>query len=108
MDVAAMHRLPANVGKVLGIIIRFYNRPVRDHWLEEGRTFQRESKARSGVCLLENMTRQSKALHWTTQEWARGKRYQFTWHCNGKTFVRRKNGDPAMVRAYDNDLLAIE
>lgn len=101
-DIASMHRLSSKPEKIPGIIVRFAQQQTRDHWFDQRRNLKRPQDSEY---LLENMTRQDKALLWTTKEWAREHNYQFAWHRNGKIFVRRKAGDRATPVRSENDLL---
>lgn len=62
MGVAAVHRLPARPNKPPGIIICSTRQSVKEHWLSKKRNLKHLETA---VHILENMTKQSKAL-WNT------------------------------------------
>lgn len=101
-EIVSMHRLPSKPDKVPGIIVRFAQQQTRDHWLDQRRNLKRPEDREY---LLENMTRQDKALLWSTKEWARENNYQFVWHRNGNIFIRRKAGDRATPVRGEHDLL---
>lgn len=93
-DVVAVHRLATKPDKIPGIIVRFTNQATRDVWLER-RT--RLKRGRDDAYLLENMTRQDRSLLWNTREWAREKKFQYTWYRNGRIFTRKADGEQAHV-----------
>lgn len=104
-DIVALHRLPSRPDKTPGIIIRFSNAAVREQWLNNRRKLKR---GKNEEYILENMTRQTKALLWTAKDWAKENNYQYAWHRNGKVFVRREQGTNAVMLSTKDDLLKLE
>lgn len=100
-DVEAIHRLPSKVGKIPGIIVRFARLSLRDKWLEARKALK---NAKSPVSITENMTKHNRDLLRFTREWAMANCYRFSWHANGKVFVRRSEGCPAIAIRCQNDL----
>lgn len=103
-DIEAIHRLPYKVGKIPGIIVRFARLSLRDKWLEARKALK---TAKSPVSITENMTKHNRDLLRLTREWAMANRYSFSWHANGKVFVRRSEGDPAIVIRRQDDLFQL-
>lgn len=103
-DIEAIHRLPSKVGKIPGIIVRFARLSLRDKWLEARKALK---NAKSPVSITENMTKHNRDLLRLTREWATTNRYRFSWHANGKVFVRRSEGDPALVIRCQDDLFQL-
>ncbi|CAN7948769.1 unnamed protein product [Ixodes pacificus] len=104
-DIVALHRLPSRPDKTPGIIIRFSNAAVREQWLNNRRKLKR---GKNEEYILENMTRQTKALLWTAKDWAKENNYQYAWHRNGKVFVRKEQGTNAVMLSTKDDLLKLE
>lgn len=104
-DVVALHRLPSKPDKVPGIIIRFAQQEKRDEWLWNKRKLPRGQRS---IYILENLTKQNKALLPITKEWAKQRSYQFVWHKNGKILVRRKEGERAAVVRCEDDLRKLQ
>lgn len=100
-EIVAMHRLPARTDKIPGIIVHFAKQSTRDQWLKKRKNLDRTGK--DGY-ILENLTRQNRALLWTAKEWAKQHDYRYSWHRNGKIFVRRKEGDAAILIKCEMDL----
>lgn len=100
-DVVALHRMPSKSDKVPGIIIRFAQQEKRDEWLRNKKKLARGQRS---IYILENLTKQNKALLWITKEWAKQRSYQFVWHQNGKILVRRGVGERAAVVRCEDDL----
>lgn len=100
-EIVALHRLPARPDKIPGIIVRFSQQSTRDMWFEKRKRLDR--KGRDGYNL-ENMIRQNRALLWATKEWAKDNDYRYSWHKNGKIFLRRKKGDAVVVIKCEADL----
>lgn len=100
-EIVSMHRLPTKPDKIPGIILHFAQQPTRDRWLDKRRNLKRP---KDNEYILENMTRQDKALLWSTKQWAREHNFQYVWHRNGNIFVRRKTGDPAKTVKSEHDL----
>ncbi|KAH7985766.1 hypothetical protein HPB51_005948 [Rhipicephalus microplus] len=92
-DIAAIHRLPAKPNKTPGIIVRFAQQSIRDKWL--GR--RKALRDASNVSITENMTQQNRELLRNAKDWAQNNGYRFSWHCNGKILVRKREGDSAVV-----------
>lgn len=103
-DIEAIHRLPSKVGKIPGIIVRFARLSLRDKWLEARKALK---KAKSPVLITENMTKHNRDLLRFTREWAMENRYRFSWHANGKVFVRRSEGEHAIVIRCQDDLFQL-
>lgn len=93
-DVVAVHRLPARPEKIPGIIVRFAKQATREQWFDKRKTLNRTDE--DGY-ILENMTKQNRALLWSAREWARQSNYRYCWHRNGKIFLRRKDGDGVIL-----------
>lgn len=100
-DVAAVHRLPARPDKPPGIIIRFTRQSVRDNWFGKKRNLK---PAETTAHIQENMTRQSKALLWSAKQWAREHNFKYVWHRNGAIFVRKTDGERALLVKSENEL----
>ncbi|KAM7301285.1 hypothetical protein ISCGN_016804 [Ixodes scapularis] len=100
-EIDALHRLPARTDKIPGIIVHFAKQSTRDQWLEKRKNLDRTGK--DGY-IVENLTRQNRALLWTAKEWAKQHDYRYSWHRNGKIFVRRKEGDAAILTKCEMDL----
>lgn len=93
-EVVALHRLPARPDKVPGIIVRFARQDTREQWFNQRKKLNRTGE---DAYILENLTTQNRALLWKTREWAKQNDYRYTWHRNGKIFVRRADGDKAIL-----------
>lgn len=100
-EIVAMHRLPARTDKIPDIIVHFAKQSTRDQWLKKRKNLDRTGK--DGY-ILENLTMQNRALLWTAKEWAKQHDYRYSWHRNGKIFVRRKEGDAAILIKCEMDL----
>lgn len=109
-DISALHRLPARPDKLPGIIVRFAQQSIRDKWWESRRVLRRGNgdSRRDMLFIQENLTKQNRALLWTTKEWARNKDYRFVWHSGGKILVRKKEGERAIVVKCEADLRRLE
>lgn len=91
-DVVAIHRLPSRPEQTPGVIVRFSAQNTRDRWLD------RKSRLRgTDRYISENMTRQTRTLLATVRDWTKQKGYAYTWHKNGKVFIRKKDGDRAIL-----------
>lgn len=102
-DVVAIHRLPSKPDKIPAVIVRFSSQTTRDNWLGK------KNKLRgTDTYIAENMTKQTRALLTTTRDWARQKGYRYTWHKNGKVFLRKTDGDRALLIRTRDDLTAID
>lgn len=100
MEVAAIHRLPAKPGKIPGIIVRYVRQAVRDQWLEKRHKLKEEG---CRVIVLENLTSCNRQLLKAAKEWAKENGFQYAWHRNGRVFVRKTNGERAIVVRNTND-----
>lgn len=103
-DVAALHRLQAKSDKIPGVIVRFARQSTRDKWFNNKGNLDR---SQSTVYILENMTRQSKALFWASKEWARENHFKYVWYKNGKVYVRKVEGERVFVIKSEADLTSI-
>lgn len=103
-DVIAVHRVRGKPDKVPGIVVRFARQSVRDKWLDCRRKLRRSETA---VHIMENLTKQNKTLLWLVKEWAKSSQYQYTWHRDGKIFVRKRDGERAIVVRCEDDLTAL-
>lgn len=93
-DIGAIHRLPSKPNRIPGIIVRFAQQSTRDKWLGKRKVLR---DASSGVSITENMTQQNRELLRCAKDWAQNNGYRFSWHCNGKILVRKREGDNAVV-----------
>lgn len=100
-DIAALHRLPARPDKVPCIIVRFARQATRDQWLDKRRKLNRTDE---DCYILENMTRQDRALLSAAKEWAKENGYRYSWHRNGKIFLRRRDGERVILVKCEMDL----
>lgn len=100
-DVVTVHRLPSKPDKTPGIIVRFANQGTRDKWLEGRRKLTR---GQNSVYLQENLTTSDKALLWMTKEWAKANGYRYVWFRSGKVFIRKGEGEQALVIRSKSDL----
>lgn len=50
------------------------------------------------------MTKKNKALLAVTKEWARNHDFKYAWHRNGKMFLRKKDGEKALMVRKEDDL----
>lgn len=100
-DVVSIHRLPTSRDRVPAIIVRFANQSIKDVFLEK----KNELKKMKDQCyILENMTKKNKALLAVTKEWARNHDFKYAWHRNGKMFLRKKDGEKALMVRKEDDL----
>ncbi|KAH6925268.1 hypothetical protein HPB50_003171 [Hyalomma asiaticum] len=93
-DIGAIHRLPSKPNRTPEIIVRFAQQSIRDKWLGKRKAL---GDASSGVSITENMTQQNRELLHCAKDWAQNNGYRFSWHCNGKILVRKREGDSAVV-----------
>lgn len=100
-DIVTVHRLPPKSNKIPGIIVRFTNQETRDRWIDNRRKLTRGPDS---VYIQENLTLSDRSLLWMTKEWARANRHQYVWYRNGKIFIRKSDGEPALVIASVADL----
>lgn len=104
-DVEAAHRMPAKTerknDKPDVVIIRFSSRLTKERWLEKKSELR---KAKANIFFNENLTAYNKALFWKMKSKATEKEYQFTWHKNGKLFVRRTPRDRVIRIVSEQDL----
>lgn len=100
-DIGAVHRLPSKQNKTPGIIIRSAQQSVRDLWLEARKELRNSS---SNALITESMTNQNRELLRHARDWAKNNDYKFSWHCNGKILIRRKEGDSAIHICCATDL----
>lgn len=103
-DIDAVHRLPSRPDRAPVVLLRFSSRLTRDSWFEKRRQLR---PVGLDVYFHENLTARNKRLLWLVRQKAQEKGYQFSWHKNGKTFVRRAAGDPAIKIECETDLSKI-
>lgn len=99
-NVEVVHRLG---GKQEHIIVRFFDRNVRDQWVKKQSTLRRE-----GIYINENLTRLTKGLLWATRKAAKEKSYKFVWVRNGRILVRQMEGAAVMHIENENDINKIK
>lgn len=104
-DVEAAHRIPSKNEKKNDkpdiVIVRFSSRLTKERWFEKKSELR---KAKSNIFFNENLTAYNKALFWKMKSRATEKEYQFTWHRNGKLFVRRTPRDRVIRIVTEQDL----
>lgn len=98
--VEVVHRLG---GRQDQIIVRFYDRNVRDQWVKKQTTLRRE-----GIYINENLTKLMKGLLWATRKAAKEKSYKFVWVRNGRILVRQTEGAAVMHIENENDINKIK
>lgn len=105
-EVAALHRLPARPNNVPAVVLRFSRQSLRDKWFEQRQRLRQGggNGAQDDVCILENWTKKNRALLREAKEWSKENNYNDAWHRNGKVFIRKTDGDRAVIINNANDL----
>lgn len=104
-DIVSIHRLRAVRDKAPGIIVHFAKQSVREEFLSK-RHVLKETKEQCYI--LENLTKANRILLGQTKAWAKDHGYRYAWHKNGKNFIRKKDGDRAIIVRDAADLERIE
>ncbi|KAH9378740.1 hypothetical protein HPB48_014695 [Haemaphysalis longicornis] len=86
------------------VFVRFTSPLTKERWLEKKGELR---KANADIFFNENLTAYIKALFWKMKSKATEKKYQFTWHKNGKLFVRRTPRHKLIKIASEQDLQKI-
>lgn len=100
-DVVSVHRLPASRDKIPGIIVRFSNQTVKDSFLDKKTELNR---SKSNFFILENLTKRNRHLLAVAKAWTQNNGYRYAWHRNNKIFVKRIDGDKAIIVRNERDL----
>lgn len=95
LELPAIHRLPARPGKIPGLIVKYTRHVVRNKWLENRQKLREKEGCRAFVT--ENLTNHNRQLLNVAKEWSKENSFQYAWHTNGKIFVRRANGECAII-----------
>lgn len=104
-DIVALHRLPAKPDNVPGVIVRFTRQATREQWLNNRKKLLGTEPK---VFIVENMTKQNRALFLAAKEWAKRTGFRYVWHRNGSVLVRKQDRERAIVVRSEDDLLRLE
>lgn len=81
----------------------FVSQDTRKRWLEHRRKFKG-----TAVYMRENVTRHCRTLLAATKGWAKRECYMYALGVNGKTLLRKKEGERAVVMKSEDDLDALD
>lgn len=100
-DISISHRLPAAVGRIKPIIVKFVRRDVRDAILKKKRNLVNLSsqdlglEGTSRLFINESLTANSRAILNKAKEFKRRNHFKFVWSKHGKIFLKKDEGQSA-------------
>lgn len=95
-DIAAAHRLPSKkAGAVKVIIVQFYEKVLRDRWLENRKKIKNNidvgGVSDRVVFINENLTAYNKLLLMNAKSRAKERDYKYVWVRNGRIYVKKSD-----------------
>lgn len=109
-DISAVHRLPSRNGKNPNIVVQFVSRFKRQEWLvaSKGRKLNAKQLSThlkdSNIYVNEHLTPYNKTLLGRARGLRKESVVDFVWCKEGKIFVRKKDGDKAVLIKRMEDL----